>query len=412
MLTYVGIRNILFSLTLSCLLIVYFQYWKTQRCCDELYSLTFRMEPPPPALVLELREKPLENTQDLRRPKSSQNEQGKQTNLMIISQGRSGSSFIGQIFNHHPDVFYIYEPLHTLERVDNFDNFIGNNTSEYNQRASMILEEIFNCSFRKSPYLDYLSRPGHFRLSSRVLRSPPFCTREAENTTAKEVFEKQLCSYLEPVLLNQVCKKYSVTVMKVLEHRLIGRTLESLKPLLEMEEYDNKILYLVRDPRAVISSMYQAGWIASIGKDGQLIPYQPISRRFHWYVQRICHQMETNVKFVKHPPYWSKKRLFLLRYEDLITNPENITKDMFEFIDLGEATGIKEWVYDHMNAHNTTLGGTEETYATKKNASLTLKKWRLEASREMVKVVEKHCKTVMDLLSYTQTKVLRLYSMT
>lgn len=399
MLTYVGIRNIVFSLTLSCLLIVYFQYWKTQRCCDELYAVTFGMNPPPPA-VLELREKPSEITKDLTRPKSSQNKQGKQTNLMIISQGRSGSSFLGQIFNYHPEVFYIFEPLHTLERVDNIDTFIGNNTLEYNRRASMILGEIFNCSFRKSPYLEYLSRPGHFRLSSRVLKSPPFCTRDAENRTAKEVFEKQLCSYLEPVTLNKVCKKYSVTAMKVLEHRLVARTLQSLKPLLEMEGFDNKIVYLVRDPRAVISSMYQAGWIASIGRDNEVIPYQPISRRFHWYVQRICHQMETNVKFVKHTPYWSKKRLFLLRYEDLITNPENMTKNMFEFIGLGLPPGMNEWVYEHMNAQNTTLEGNEGIYATQKNSSLTLNKWRLKASREMVKVVEKYCKTVMDLLGY------------
>ena len=31
---------------------------------------------------------------------------------ILLSQPRSGSSWIGSFFDSHPDVFYIYEPLH------------------------------------------------------------------------------------------------------------------------------------------------------------------------------------------------------------------------------------------------------------------------------------------------------------
>lgn len=38
-------------------------------------------------------------------------------NVIIVSHGRSGSSITGDIFNHHPDVFYLYEPLQTVQRT-------------------------------------------------------------------------------------------------------------------------------------------------------------------------------------------------------------------------------------------------------------------------------------------------------
>ena len=34
-----------------------------------------------------------------------------QTRILIMTHHRSGSSFTGQLFNQHPDVFYMYEPL-------------------------------------------------------------------------------------------------------------------------------------------------------------------------------------------------------------------------------------------------------------------------------------------------------------
>ena len=32
---------------------------------------------------------------------------------LILSQQRSGSSWLGSIFNSDPEIFYLFEPLHT-----------------------------------------------------------------------------------------------------------------------------------------------------------------------------------------------------------------------------------------------------------------------------------------------------------
>lgn len=65
-------------------------------------------------------------------------------NLIIMSHGRSGSTLMGDIFNHHPSVFYMYEPLQTVERVT--PTTLGT-SKNYNERAMEFLSGIFRCSF-------------------------------------------------------------------------------------------------------------------------------------------------------------------------------------------------------------------------------------------------------------------------
>ena len=36
--------------------------------------------------------------------------------VIILTYMRSGSSFTGDVFNHHPDVFYVYEPLWSIQK--------------------------------------------------------------------------------------------------------------------------------------------------------------------------------------------------------------------------------------------------------------------------------------------------------
>ena len=37
-------------------------------------------------------------------------------NVIILTHMSSGSTFLGNLFNLHPDVFYVYEPFNTLRR--------------------------------------------------------------------------------------------------------------------------------------------------------------------------------------------------------------------------------------------------------------------------------------------------------
>ena len=46
-------------------------------------------------------------------------------NVIILTHIRSGSSFTGNMFNFHPDVFYLFEPLNELRMVTYGDQHLG-----------------------------------------------------------------------------------------------------------------------------------------------------------------------------------------------------------------------------------------------------------------------------------------------
>ena len=40
-----------------------------------------------------------------------------QNQLVIYTRYRSGSSFVGEIFKQHPDVFYTFDPIHCFRKT-------------------------------------------------------------------------------------------------------------------------------------------------------------------------------------------------------------------------------------------------------------------------------------------------------
>ena len=48
--------------------------------------------------------------------------------LLVVAHGRSGSTFLADIFDKHPRVFYIFEPLHGIRKmqVGDYDTFATN----------------------------------------------------------------------------------------------------------------------------------------------------------------------------------------------------------------------------------------------------------------------------------------------
>lgn len=78
---------------------------------------------------------------------SSLGANSKQTrrNIIIVSHGRSGSTITGDMFNHHPSVFYLHEPLQTVERISQFqkERKTSPDDPDYGSLMSEVLNGIF-----------------------------------------------------------------------------------------------------------------------------------------------------------------------------------------------------------------------------------------------------------------------------
>ena len=83
--------------------------------------------------------------------------------VLLLTNYRSGSSFLGQLFNQHPNAFYTFEPLYPVG--------LGSDV----QVQHKILEGCFRCDFVPPLELDvYRKKEGEMTWSCRKYNKKPW----------------------------------------------------------------------------------------------------------------------------------------------------------------------------------------------------------------------------------------------
>ena len=311
------------------------------------------------------------------------------TNVLIIAHGRSGSSFLGQIFNSHKDVFYVYEPLITLQVTTMRD-------TEFYQRSAMrLLKDIFACSYgQQTEFLAFMSRMYLHRFSSRALTAP-YCQNE---TDVKENQAFVYCKDLEPLVTSISCAHHQHTVVKVLSHRLLSLSVDEFTPLLNSGS-KLKIVHLVRDPRAVIASMERVGWTSNQASTNTATSNISL---FKALVRNYCLNMLQTVRFALEAEEKLSSGYKLVRYEDLVSNPLQVTKELLAFSGIPMSDSVMAYLFNSTSSRHNGSKRSHEEYATFRNDVLLLiDSWRKRLSAKALRVVESHCWPVLEILQYT-----------
>ena len=159
-------------------------------------------------------------------------------NVLIVTRGRSGSSFLGDLLNRYPGTFYTFEPLHHAGKR-------GILTSQNRINA---LKQIFNCTLND----EFFEHAKEWKYSlSRNVRYWNFC-----NGLVGGHHECYL-----PELFNSICSIFSIRLVKT-----IRLSFDETEELLKDIEVRNsiKIIFLFQDPRGVHQSMKEIcdkpGW--------------------------------------------------------------------------------------------------------------------------------------------------------
>lgn len=304
--------------------------------------------------------------------------------LIIVGQARTGSSFLGDAFNQHPDVFYLFEPLYGVAPPKLASD----------SKPMQFLEGILRCKFDFPLYVREIEKFRRF--SSQALSSPPLCV--AKNS---KKLQKSDCVRLTPNNMESTCVKYSATVFKILTARIPNYRLDSLFPLCNSS--DCGMIYLVRDPRSLIFSHMKVGfaWNTEHTRETNDSLPQPIIKQ---YSQKICQQIEENVRIFQSLPSWTKRGYYMLRYEDLARNPVEILRRVYKMAGLEMLQSSLEWIKDHTGEGT---GGTDSRagqkynhYSTNRNSKVVVDRWRIEVDPCIVNIVEESCRSVMKLLGY------------
>lgn len=300
---------------------------------------------------------------------------------------RSGSSFLGQIFNHHPKVLYMYEPFYVLKSTTlAYSSF-------YESSALRLLSDIFSCSLEnQGEFLNFLTNLPHRRFSSRAL-TLPFCS--FNQTNYKTGKKKYICKPLDPIFTSRICRSRRYRVVKLLTHRIPNFTVNFFKPLIY--SLNVKILHLVRDPRAVVASMETVGWVQSYTKPAKL----PSLSGFKYRVKRFCFAMIDTIKFILEAEEALPGRYKLLRYEDLVGDVTKISDDVMSFAGFRHSDDVTRWIQKSTNLKDLDMRTNDYHYTTDRgNISRLVDSWRFKLNDEQIFLVEKYCKHVMMLLNY------------
>ncbi|KAJ7365189.1 hypothetical protein OS493_007840 [Desmophyllum pertusum] len=311
----------------------------------------------------------------------------KRANIVIMSYPRSGSSFLGDVFNHHPEVFYLFEPLRTVQRSfskDSVFEFDFSSTS-YQNSASTFLKDIMNCTFSSNDtFIRYLIPQD--RNNSLALISPPFC---AKNGTS------MVCQNLKSQELETVCREnYNVFAAKIISPRL-PTVHEKWNEAFFRSCSTNgtskcNIIHLVRDPRAVVCSLKSVGFFKRRNDP---------SRELSWFVKKICHQMELDLKVGMLTRYSLPDGYRLIRFEDLARSPLSAASELYEFAGIEMLDSVKKWLHETTKSQN----GRGSAYSTTRDSKQVVSSWRTKLSSADVQIVENYCGKVMTQLNYKLT---------
>ena len=302
--------------------------------------------------------------------------------VLIVTSGRSGSSFLGEIFNNHPDVMYYFEPI--LSKIVAEENIpqSSNRKTEYEQgkkqsiNASEYIHDLFTCD-ASDTVTHILNHPNNMgrRMMSKFMMKKDLCANRYE--CGKRPFH-----HINITKLNRLCSEgYSHVVIKELQ----GRFHTGLKEIIVDRNYKNmKIIQLVRDPRGMLQSMAKVGWILDTQN---LVDWDR--------VESVCNKILGDFNYGN-----GLKEHIVIRYEDVCENFIPEIQRLLQFVGLSFTKSYR----DYLRSLKQNKGGDkiDKPYNLNKNMKGTSDRWRKNISPSFTAGVEKVCGELMDRFGYVK----------
>jgi hypothetical protein len=193
----------------------------------------------------------------------------------------------------------------------------------------------------------------------------------------------EACSYSsnplvckEPSFLQAACQRFPVVVSKVVRLRL--QATEEL-----LSQFPNlKVLFLIRDPRALMNSRNVNDWgcgaYADCGDPKQVC------------ADALNDLNALDTLSVSHPD-----RLMMVKYETLAVEPKRTFEEIFRFAGLPYLTSVDEIV------RNRTTTKDDDPWSVYRNSSERINLWKTKFDTQSVDLIQNACKHVLHRLNYS-----------
>ncbi|CAK8694477.1 unnamed protein product [Clavelina lepadiformis] len=309
--------------------------------------------------------------------------------VILLTQRRSGSSVLGELFNQRSDVTYLYEPLFP---------FVERPCDVQHKERVEVLRHITKCELEQLPSLydkgfnvsnknDIWSRCKIYNICfpSNQGKAGIFLARDAGICKLRGKGEVVCPKPIDHKDLEKHCRQSLLVAMKV----IYLCKLEWLTPLLRDEEFNVKIIHLVRDPRATVNSRTS-----------------PTKRNINYVrstAASICEQLSANLKFVDqsmHDDSWTRDRYMRISHEEFSMDPIKTAQKIYDFVEINMTPYIKSWISEATSTKNDSNLSQKESQKTARNSTLVLSAWRKSLNFDEVLAIQDACPYVLSRLGY------------
>ncbi|XP_076455708.1 carbohydrate sulfotransferase 6-like [Babylonia areolata] len=300
--------------------------------------------------------------------------------LILLTYMRSGSSFTGDLFNHHPDVFYVYEPLYPVKwffsRGEPATFLSREPVSPRDVPTHVLQNHVISSYLNCSLHALYLRALTYFGLTfGQKTRSFHRCL-DARPGLAPPVHSTILGCL---PLLQSSCATSRAVVLKVVRF-----TMDLVDGFLRNDP-KVKVIHLLRDPRATLRSQRAKGMFRK-----EDIP--AVSSRF-------CRNVLTDARRADRLAAEFPGRVTLARYEDLTDEPIRMSETLFEFVGLRTRDDglLHEYIWNLTSAG---LPDNSLSFTQRRNSKETAEVWRRRLDLESSRVIDDNCGAVYRRLGY------------
>lgn len=311
-----------------------------------------------------------------------------QVHILILSSWRSGSSFVGQLFSQHPNVFYLMEPAWHV-----WATMYQNSAKVLHMAVRDLIWSVFKCDMSVfDAYMnEHKNKSALFQWeTSRALCSPPACDFFQRSDIISKHSCKTLCGNYPFSKVEEACKTYSHVVLK--EVRFLN--IKVLYPLLTDPSLDLRIIHLVRDPRAVFHSRENVP--NELARDTKIVVRHNNMKGMKPYaaMKAIC---KSHIDIYIEIKQSLKDRYLLVRYEDIVKTPLARAAQLYQFAGLPFLPSLQSWV-QHIT-HGQGLG-TKVFDTDARDAMNVSQAWRKTLPYLQTAMLQNICKEAMKLLGY------------
>ena len=310
--------------------------------------------------------------------------------VILVTAFRSGSTFVGELFNQNPDILYDFETFHTevLNERKGKGNYKGEAARHTDEELHMLhLQQILhNCTILPNAFLNVMNK--YWR-----------CAKTPEQNL--ELYGEEECDDREGwrgpsihLIRRYLCQKRDAVVLKVI--RL--RRLADLELVKHVQSADVRVIQLFRDPRGMFRSRSGFKDIFQVMRN-QL---QWSNRPDKWTKLALeahteCENYMRDIEYAENNP-WLKKRYMKIRHDDMATNYLEIAHSLYDFIELPLPQIVEDYLREAVNSEDpvdkpnrarddTARGGTLNTFKNSTSVNDKWLKWRIDAIRN----VDKYC---------------------